>query len=83
MGARRRGHAPSGFSRQVKSSLPVHPLACMLWLTWKVCRLIVSSHNHLFNIENLVLGAKSEYNGFAGTGESFFGVLQYWSTVVL
>jgi hypothetical protein len=30
------------YSRQAKSSLPVHPIACMLWLTWKVCRLIVS-----------------------------------------
>jgi hypothetical protein len=30
----------------------------------------------LFNIENLVLGTRSEFNGFAGTGESFFGVLE-------
>jgi hypothetical protein len=39
--------------------------------------------NHLFNIENLVLGARSEFNGFAGTGESSLGVLEYWSTGVL
>ena len=30
-----------GFGRQGKSSLPVHRLACMLWLIWKVCRLVV------------------------------------------
>jgi hypothetical protein len=32
---------------------------------------------HLFNIENLVLGARSEYSGFASTGASFFGVLEH------
>ena len=35
----------------------------------------------LFNIENLVLGAGSEFNGFDGTGASFFwstGVLECW-----
>ena len=37
----------------------------------------------LFNIENLVLGARSEFNGFARTGASSFGVLEYWSTGVL
>ena len=37
---------------------------------------------HLFNIENPALRG-SEYNGFAGTGASFFGVLEYWSTGVL
>jgi hypothetical protein len=36
-----------------------------------------------FNTENLVLGARSEYNGSAGTGANFFGVLVYWSTGVL
>ena len=33
----------------------------------------------LFNLENLVLGARSEFNGFAGPGASSFGVLEYWS----
>ncbi len=37
----------------------------------------------LFNIENLVLGARSEYNGFAGTGASSLGVLEYWSIGIL
>jgi hypothetical protein len=37
----------------------------------------------IFNIKNLVLGAKSEYNGFAGAGENSFGVLEYWNTGVL
>ena len=35
-----------------------------------------------FNIENLVLGARSEFNGFAGTSGDLFwstGVLEYWS----
>ena len=31
------------------------------------------------HIENLVLRARSEFNGFADTGASFFGVLEYWS----
>jgi hypothetical protein len=38
---------------------------------------------YLFYIENLVLGARSEYNGSAGTGANTFGVLEYWSTGVL
>jgi hypothetical protein len=33
----------------------------------------------LFSIENLVLGAGSEYNGSAGTSANTFGVLEYWS----
>jgi hypothetical protein len=37
----------------------------------------------IFNIENLLLGAKSECNGFAGTGAGPFGVLECWSTGVL
>ena len=37
----------------------------------------------MFNIENLVLRARSEYISFAGTGASFFGVLEYWSTGAL
>jgi len=32
-----------------------------------------------FNIENLVLGTKSEFNCFTRTGASSFGVLEYWS----
>jgi len=35
----------------------------------------------LFNIENLVLRARSEFNGFAGTGGELFwstGVLECW-----
>jgi hypothetical protein len=32
----------------------------------------------LFSVENLVLRARSEFNGFAGTGASCFGVLEYW-----
>jgi hypothetical protein len=39
-------------------------------------------HN-LLNIENLVLRARSEYNGFAETGASSLGVLESWSTGVL
>ena len=37
----------------------------------------------LFNIENLVLGAGSEYNGSAGTDTNTLGVMEYWSTGVL
>jgi hypothetical protein len=37
----------------------------------------------LFNIENLVLGARSEFNGFAGTGANHFGVLECWLVGVL
>ena len=36
---------------------------------------------YLFNIENLVLGARSEFNGFAGTSGDLFwstGVLECW-----
>jgi hypothetical protein len=36
----------------------------------------------LFNIANLVLRARSEFNGFAGAGANRFGVLEfleYWS----
>ncbi|MGD8695314.1 MAG: hypothetical protein PVI74_15795, partial [Syntrophobacterales bacterium] len=38
---------------------------------------------YLFNIENLVLKARSECNGLADTGARSFGVLEYWSTGVL
>ena len=31
---------------------------------------------HLFNIENLVLRARSEFNGFAGASANRFGVLE-------
>jgi hypothetical protein len=31
----------------------------------------------LFRIENAILGARSEFNGFADTGASSFGVLKY------
>jgi hypothetical protein len=34
-------------------------------------------------IGNLILRARSRSNCFAGTGESCFGVLEYWSTGVL
>jgi hypothetical protein len=37
----------------------------------------------LFNIENLVLGARSEYSGFAGKDANSLGVLEWWSTGVL
>ena len=37
----------------------------------------------LFNIENLVLRARSEFNGFAGAGANHFGVLEFWSIGVL
>jgi hypothetical protein len=40
---------------------------------------VTNPRNDLFNIENLVLGARSEFNGFAGTGANSFGVLEYWS----
>ena len=33
----------------------------------------------LFNIENLVLRARQEFNGFAGIDANRFGVLEYWS----
>jgi hypothetical protein len=36
---------------------------------------------NLFNIENLVLRSRSEFNGFAGKDEERFwstGVLEYW-----
>ena len=42
----------------------------------------VANGRILFNIENLVSGGRSEFNGFAGTnGELFWstGVLEYWS----
>jgi hypothetical protein len=38
---------------------------------------------YFFNIENLVLRARSEFNGFAGTGANSFGVMEYWSIGVL
>jgi hypothetical protein len=37
------------------------------------------SKGDLFNIENLVLRARSEFNGFAGAGANRFGVLEFWS----
>jgi hypothetical protein len=47
------------------------------------CRREAPANPALFKIENLVLGARSEYNGFAGTGASSLGVLDYWSIRVL
>jgi hypothetical protein len=37
----------------------------------------------LFNIENLVLRARSEFNGFADAGANHFKVLEFWSIGVL
>jgi hypothetical protein len=37
----------------------------------------------LFNIENPVLKARSEFNGFASTSANSFGVMEYWSVGVL
>jgi hypothetical protein len=47
------------------------------------CRREPMANPTLFNIENLVLRARSEFNGYAGTGASSLGVLEYWSIGVL
>ena len=42
----------------------------------------IANSRTLFNIENLVLGGRSEFNSFAGTSGDLFwstGVLEYWS----
>ena len=38
---------------------------------------------YFLKIENLVLKSRSEFNGFAVTGASSFGVLEYWSIGVM
>jgi hypothetical protein len=48
----------------------------------KVFAIPLSPFN-LYSIESLVLGASSEFDGFAGTGASSFGVLEYWGIEVL
>jgi hypothetical protein len=48
----------------------------------KVFAIPLSPFN-LYSIESLVLGASSEFDGFAGTGASSFGVLEYWGIGVL
>ena len=47
------------------------------------CKREAMANPALFKIENLVLGARSEFNGFASTGASSLGVLEYWSIGVL
>ena len=47
------------------------------------CKREAMANPTVFNIENLVLRARSEFNGFAGTGASSLGVLEYWSIGVL
>jgi hypothetical protein len=50
------------------------------------CRVVILSVKRFlcsFNIENLVLRARSEFNGFAGAGANRFGVLEFWSIGVL
>ena len=52
--------------------------------TWRTDSLTVGTHGSaLLNIENLVLRARSEFNGFAGAGANHFGVLEFWSIGVL
>jgi hypothetical protein len=54
------------------------------WAKLSHCILYIShSANYLFNIENLVLRARSEFNGFVGAGANRFGVLEFWSIGVL